>query len=497
MNVLPITIDGGSLGQRHHNLNKLVDEAVHSNVSLESIKQEQNSPPLDRLYKIKIASKYKNTDYIIQCLQDEDMLYVSEALKNVWFIQEAREVIQPAFLEENLYPNMSTGAISKMKNKIYLHLKDETQCEQFHKYYKKDHLKYALKFLPKCSESYILSEMESIPEEITSHYLKLLCEKTPKAAQLYFEKIVNTPKGHCTYMGRTQGKRSFGRSNDSNKYMKEIKFLLKTSPEIYIDILEKYFCDDVPLSAQLTRYFMRYHKNKFFDKPELYMSKILNVTEIARHLTKEEIKEVVIKAARAEYLAGWFNYKKVEPLLKRLEKKDKSVFTRIIFVNKEFGAMVKEAPYPFPKEPELLDDGALSVGELPEDLSDSNCVMDDCKAACFGAPAMMMKRKCRRIETRRTLLDELFDKYRFWNFSKTFFELRKRLAIESDPKNRMMIMNVLVSKSGGVQEQVLLIHVLLYSNVAIPVLITIRCDCYKSMNERPEATVLDGTLHYA
>ncbi|GBP17309.1 hypothetical protein EVAR_17797_1 [Eumeta japonica] len=47
----------------------------------------------------------------------------------------------------------------------------------------------------------------------------------------------------------------------------------------------------------------------------------------------------------------------------------------------------------------------------------------------------------------KTLLEQLFDKYRFTGFFQTFHELKKRLQIENSHQNRLMILNVLVSKT--------------------------------------------------
>lgn len=58
------------------------------------------------------------------------------------------------------------------------------------------------------------------------------------------------------------------------------------------------------------------------------------------------------------------------------------------------------------------------------------------------------------IVCRKTLLDELFDRYRFHGFDRTLFELQKLLRAESSVKNREFMMLVLVSKCGENMEQV-------------------------------------------
>ncbi|KAI8428320.1 hypothetical protein MSG28_002514 [Choristoneura fumiferana] len=71
---IPITLSGNTLGQRHRQLNYLVNDTCKSSIPFEYIQHVSESSPIDRLFKIDLAWKHKNVDYIVQNLKDTDML---------------------------------------------------------------------------------------------------------------------------------------------------------------------------------------------------------------------------------------------------------------------------------------------------------------------------------------------------------------------------------------------------------------------------------------
>ncbi|CAB3236622.1 unnamed protein product [Arctia plantaginis] len=78
----PTTLQGDSLGERHRRLNLQVNQAATAGqVSAQDIEGLTEQTAVDRLIKIDIAIKLKNVDYIVKSLKDDDMLYVSRALK--------------------------------------------------------------------------------------------------------------------------------------------------------------------------------------------------------------------------------------------------------------------------------------------------------------------------------------------------------------------------------------------------------------------------------
>ncbi|GBP17313.1 hypothetical protein EVAR_17801_1 [Eumeta japonica] len=143
-------------------------------------------------------------------------------------------------------------------------------------------------------------------------------------------------------------------SSKRSKYFNALKLILKTEPKIYFEILEQY-CDSPRsnhrLSPKATKHIMQKHKDKYWAKPELYGGALLHLPTLARYLSGGEVSDLVLRLARAQYLAPWFalTYKSAEPLLKRINKKERTILVKQIFKDKSFGDLIYIAPYPLPK----------------------------------------------------------------------------------------------------------------------------------------------------
>ncbi|GBP17296.1 hypothetical protein EVAR_17785_1 [Eumeta japonica] len=435
---LPIEFVGGNLGQKHKHVNECVKHAIEQNVAFNDIRNTQETSIIDRIFKIDIASKYKNVDYIIENLKERNMLYVSRALKSTWLVTDAEytDIINPQYLEEELFPLMLTTSVTKMRHFIYVNLKDETRCFDFYRYYKsKQNLYVAKHFLPKCPEDIIMSEIDVFCEEITPHYLKLLCEKSPRVLLKYFEMSVCSSKDFKKI------------KSNIDKYLDITRMLLKSQPELYFEMIETYCSPkqyDKRVSPKATKYIMQKHKDKFLAKPELYGGALLHLPTVAQYLNEAEALDLVVRLAKAQYLAPWFTltYKYAQPLLKRISIEKKQKIVKKIFKDKRFGSVVINAPYPLPHIPfqnfnhEFFPDSDVYA---QSGLATKRPLM----LYCNSKPP----KQCREIRQMPTLLDRLFDKYRFTAFVKTFIELKKLLQSESSHKNRLMILNVLVSKT--------------------------------------------------
>ncbi|XP_063390220.1 uncharacterized protein LOC134675848 [Cydia fagiglandana] len=429
----------GNLGQRHRSFNTLVHDAYLQNTPV----QHQNLPEesaLDRLFKIDLASKKKNIDYIIGTLKHDDMLYVSRALKSLWLLDTAHsKIINPSFLEHELFPQMTLPAVNKMRHWIQMHLKDPQRCKEFYQFYKDGNFDIAAKFLWHCPNEYILAEVSDILEKITPNLLKRLSENTPQITKIYYDSLKQNKRLLEYYL-----------ENDS-KFFDNVKYLLKSDADVFFYIIENFFVHQKfsAMNAVISKYIMKHHKNRFQCKPELYTVWFLDIKTVAKYLNSEEIKDIVLKLARAEYLKSWFTYKNVEPLIKRLSEEEKTAFKKLVFVDKAFGATVKEWPYPIPTPPELetpqtslFDDAEIRHVDLYYD--------EDCLMQCgMSFRSALKKRKYCKWECKETLLDQLFDKYRFSNYKQTYNELKKQLRAESSPQNRQFMLLVLVSKTGG------------------------------------------------
>nr|XP_049707672.1 uncharacterized protein LOC110382432 isoform X6 [Helicoverpa armigera] len=439
----PVTLSGDNLGQRHRHLNSLVREAHESGAKFPDVEALPELSPLDRLFKIDLAVKLQHVHYIIHNLKHDDMLYVSRALRATWLVHH-QDIINPKHLEDVLFPEMLAPAVTRMKHWLYINLREPAMCQQFYQHYKPNSFDYAIKFLKLCSQDFILEEVPNILAKISCHYLKVLCEKCPRVAKIYFDALATDDDVQARYLAQEK------------VYYNSVKCVLKSDADVFLDITEKYFNMNSfsRLSPSATDYIVRCHKARLWSKLELYAAYILHIPSLAARLSVEECQEVVLQLARASYLQHWFNYKAVEPLIKRFSPDKRAAFKKRVFVEKDVGESVPDWPYSTPDPPPRAD-------------SDSNVFDDEdlrpvCRMDNIEFPKALMSMQCcgaaycadfaydeECIIRVKTDLDRLFDEFRFSSFDSTLHELSQRLGATGSADRRRDIFLVLVSKSGG------------------------------------------------
>ncbi|XP_050357906.1 uncharacterized protein LOC126778430 [Nymphalis io] len=434
---LPVTLNGSNLRERHRYLNSLVSKAYEENVSIHEIITLPEKSSIDRIFKIDLASKYKYVEYILQNLKDNEMLYVSRSLKCHWLLEpKYRDIISPLYLEDVLYPEMIQPAVNKMKHWLQLNLKNSEICQEFYNFYKSN-MSEAIKFFWHCSNEFILSEFPNIIDKLTPVQVKLLFEICPSACALYFKILPTNRTALSRYV------------NDECNYFKCVKYLLKHDGSSFLDIVEKYFnmskFDSFGPSS--TEFIMKHYKSRVLAKIELYASSVLNIKTLATSLSSKEANDIILKLARADFLAYWFSYQKVEPLFKRLNIKERTLLKKQIFVDKIVGDKVAEWPYSLPTPLIFEEDFYLLDSIKPDVLIGCGLKKRITKRKCKGY-------SCQIVSMEKSQLQILFNRYRFTGFERAFRELSKKLLAEGTIEGRLNMMLVLVSKSGGVSEQV-------------------------------------------
>ncbi|XP_045504874.1 uncharacterized protein LOC123701437 [Colias croceus] len=168
-----------TLGQKHRQFNKAVQNAIENNPNEEIEDIDYNKPDIDNLFKIDFACRTKNVDYLLKVLKCEDMLYVSRAIKHsVWLITDPKytHIVNPEYLHIELFPYMLCAARNKLLYSIRVNLKDPVRNEAFLNYLKDVDLNLAMKWLPNCSLEFILAKLEEdiyrIPDDI---FLRIFC----------------------------------------------------------------------------------------------------------------------------------------------------------------------------------------------------------------------------------------------------------------------------------------------------------------------------------
>ncbi|KAJ8705913.1 hypothetical protein PYW07_010690 [Mythimna separata] len=431
--LLPVTLEGDNLGQRHRHLNSLVREATQSGASFQEVEALPEESAVDRLFKIDLAIELKHADYIMRNLKDDDMLYVSRALKATWLIDH-RDIINPKYLEDVLFPEMIKPAVTKMKHWLHINVRYPAMCKEFYQHYKENTFEFAIKFLNHCSHELIMEEAPKILTKLSTHSLKVLCEKCPEVAKIYFDSLATDEDVKTRYL------------KQEKSYYNSVKCVLKLDADVFLDIAERYFNmkSFSRLSPLATDYILRYQKTRFTNKLELYVAYFLHIPTVAARLSVEECQEVVLKLARASYLQHWFQYKVVEPLIKRLSPDKRAAFKKRVFVEKDIGERVAAWPYQTPESPppsdstpHVFDD---KVYQPVFDFRHKICKRRVCHGKCGVT---------RTPHFKKTYLDRLFDEFRFIGFSRALHDLGQRLIATGSADRRRDIFLVLVSKTGG------------------------------------------------
>ncbi|KPJ01230.1 hypothetical protein RR46_03101 [Papilio xuthus] len=449
---IPIILKGNNLGERHRHFNSLVLGAHQQGTCLTLIRDTADASRLDTLFQIELASKHRNVDYILKTLQHEDMLFVSRALKCCTWLLESnyQDVINPEYLEGEVYPYMMTPAVNKMKQWLHVHLKDARRCRQFYQYYS-CHYHIKIKFLKHCAPDFIEGELLNIMERVTPKQLKVICEYCPRAIKLYYDNLSKNPQAYTAFFKKEK------------EYFECTQYILHSESASYFEILEKYYNYESlgSLSPTITKCIVKRHKQRVLHKPELYAAWLLDKTTLAKHLRANENKHIVLRLARAEYLNNYFSYKFVEPFIKRLKFDERAAFKKKVFIDKNVGNKVAKNPYPKFLWPELEDTATIFDDKErdPEDFKFfeiKKYTRRIKKRKGNQVQSSVMYSDCCKMDTYRirTPLDQLFDRYRFFNFERTMFELRKKVAAESSVQNRQFMMLVLVSKCGDNMEHV-------------------------------------------
>ncbi|XP_022828539.1 uncharacterized protein LOC111357956 [Spodoptera litura] len=434
----PVKLLGDTLGQRHRHLNSLVRAAGESGTTVQDVEAEPEQSAVDRLFKIDLAVSLRDADYILRNLKHDDMLFVSRALKARWLL-DRHDIINPKYLENTLFPEMIFPAVSKMKHWLYINLRDPAKCQEFYEYYKQNSFEFAIKFLSHCSNHFILEEVPKILTKLSPHYLKVLCEKCPTVAKIYYDSLATQDDVKNRYLKQEQS------------YYNSIKCVLKSDADVFLDVTENYFNLDKfsRFSPLATDYIMRYHRSRVISKLGLYVAHVLHIPTLAAKLSVDECQDVVLQLARASYLQYWFQYKAVEPLIKRLHPQKRAAFKKRIFVLKDIGECIQEWPYPTPKSPPQSD----TSSHIFDDINYTPFTPTQ-----FQFKRMIKKRKCGRYmacdiitveNNMKTDLQRLFEEFRFIGFDRALHDLGQRLRSTGSADRRRDIFLVLISKTGG------------------------------------------------
>ncbi|KAI5644641.1 hypothetical protein NE865_03293 [Phthorimaea operculella] len=316
---------GKNLGERQKDFNNRVNDAVAKKVNFDLIDAQKEETDIDVLFKIDVAAKYKNIGYILKILKSEDVLHIERALKTCdWLYDEEHvDLINPDYLQDNVFPHMSMKMQRKLLNTISLHVKDETRAEIFYNYCKKENFKHAsYKFLIHTSETCKLEFIDSciFGKEIffRKGNLRLLVGNSSTLADSYLKKMGDVL---------------------TEEFLLDNNFLYFLSSERYLDAMETKYnwfeATHCKFSKKATEDIANKYKSRILAKPKYYLRR-LDLKTLVKHSSQEEIKQYAIAKlsnTAQQFWAGkyWKTYKVI---LSAIPPEKKFEFVKEIFTNK-------------------------------------------------------------------------------------------------------------------------------------------------------------------
>ncbi|XP_045506986.1 uncharacterized protein LOC123703134 [Colias croceus] len=273
-----IELTGESLAKRQQELNAKVNDTIHRAIVFEDIKDLEEKSDIDKLYKIDVASQYKNIDYIVEVLKCGDSLYVSRALKCEWlYNDEYAHIINPNYLQDEIFPHMSPKMKTKTIKTIAVQIRNEARAIAFYEYFKNLKMnEFAFKFLVSTSETFKLNALKHNLNFIEEYieYLPNYIGNSFILAKAFISELNSSYTKDCALI-----RLSYLYNIDNNQYLN----LFESNSEAVIN--EKF-------GGKISKSIMTKHKDRVLSLPHKYVPKIKKYT-LLRHSTADDAKKYI------------------------------------------------------------------------------------------------------------------------------------------------------------------------------------------------------------
>lgn len=267
-----INLKGKNLCERRKEFNFKVTEAVKSKLNLEDVECAEDSD-MDRIFKIELASKYKNVEYLLEELKSSDSLYVTKALKCEWlYSSDYAHLINPEYLHHHIFPSMSFKLKRTTLKTISIYVREETRSQLFYEYCMDTKQRdIALKFLIFTSESF---KNEIIKDDSRFYGLNR------RSKTDYFRNYI----GNSFMLADAYGNRKGS--------ITDLTYLYSLDEEKYLHLFEKHteiFNSVTVYGVKMSRSILKKHKERILRKPLLYMN-VLKRSELLKYSSSEDAK---------------------------------------------------------------------------------------------------------------------------------------------------------------------------------------------------------------
>lgn len=408
-----LILSGKNLGERHKELNAKVNEAVLNNVNFEAVKNSAEQSDVDKLYKIDLASKYKNIDYILEIVKSGDTLYISRALKCTWMFEDKfSNFINADYLHHNVFPSMSLKMKKKLLTTISIHVRSADRAIAFCDYCMNIKLRnVAVKFVIYTTENYKLQFIKNsdLANSLTNkNDFKDFIGDSFALADAFLAKV-------CWI-------------HDKLKAFSTIGYLYSIAHDKYLDMLEKHcgfenysWRKEQRLGLRVSKKILTQHKERVVMKPRVYVN-CVNKTSLVKYSTVEDAKMYVKSLLPADVKQFWDEnfYDSYEHIINIIPAEDRFGFIKQTFCDK-----------------------------YPDQSFEMNLKFYSLKYYRFMSSEQKNKWALDQIASNNEILGIGNDYfwYKFVNFEKAFGDLKKLIMITPDKGKRLEIIEILIDSS--------------------------------------------------
>ncbi|XP_063619511.1 uncharacterized protein LOC134792200 [Cydia splendana] len=413
-----LTFQGKNLWERQKELNLKVREAAQQKVNFQDVKSAQEYSDVDRLFKIDLASKYKDTDYFIDVLKCGDSLYISRALKWEWIYEDAySHIINPDYLHHNIFPRMSFKMKIKTLSTIAKQIRDEARAQLFYEYCINTNMKNnAYKFVKFTSVSF---KQETLPDFV----------EHDRDTQSHKDMIGNSLRLADVYGAKCRGSIS------------DLSYLYSVNDVEYLKLVEKHtkindhyynsYKDDSRFGRKLSRSILKKHKTRILNNPLPYLM-LLKKSELIKYSSSDDARKFAVALLPKEVDRFWRTnyYKTHKHILDLVKSESLYEFMKQIFSDK------------YPNED----------FEMTKEFYESK-YYDLMTVKEREAWALM------HIENKTGVIPEEEDYrwYEFVNFPQAFEEIKKKIRITTNADKRSNMLETLIKSATSQNELNLLL----------------------------------------
>ncbi|XP_066146966.1 uncharacterized protein [Euwallacea fornicatus] len=252
-------LEGIHFTERKKNFSKLLHATDPKSLAQHLDIQPRNY--LERVFYVDMLIYARQTEKLLEILQEGNGALTSRILKQKWFFEEAFQNFSDNQLVNEFIPNLSYSLRMKVLKKLSLALSENRMDVIFDLLLQRYGLFIAQQFLFSCSPAKIISILQKNPITLSVEQLKRILAKDSSIVKIYLEEY---------------------EKNTGKKYQNKgfLNYLPKNYPNLYFDFAH-YLRDEVKIGRQTTKVVLKLNQDEVL-KDVSKIANNFNISTITR-----------------------------------------------------------------------------------------------------------------------------------------------------------------------------------------------------------------------